>query len=154
MSSCSIFNDFFKSETHGPKKLDGGPNWAEIENVNFWKMWFLSVVTKLQETSARPKMTFQGVSVFWEYSLHISLSLKYHGAYLGVNIWAEIWPFLLIYARNAPKSRFLPLFHVFFVLLKDRWFRPDPIMLNMHYRFVFDAFRPTQSGPKHYKVIG
>ena len=154
MLTGSPFYAFFESETYGPNKLDGGPNWAEIQNVNLWKMWFLSDFTKLQVTSARPKMTFQVVSVFWKCSWNISRSLEYHGAYLGANIWAEIRPFLLIYVRNAPKSRFLPLFHVFFVLLKDGWFWPDPIMLNMHYRFVSDAFRPTQSGPKHYKFIG
>ena len=43
--------------------------------------------------------------------------------YLGRNT-----AFLLIYARNVPKSRFLPLFYVFLVLVKDRWFRPNPNM--------------------------
>ena len=71
MSSCSIFNAFFESETYGPNKLDGGPNWAEIQNVNFRKMSFLSIFAVTQVTSARPKMTFKVVSMFWKCSSYI-----------------------------------------------------------------------------------
>ena len=65
----------------------------------------------------------------------------------------RIGPFFLTYVRNAVKSRFSPLFLIISVLVKSRRFRPIPLMKNTHWGFVSDAFRPIQSGPKHYKVI-